>query len=138
MHSIILRTATVFLKYLLLVFSVYLLLGGHNEPGGGFVGGLVAASAFILFAIAYNVEEARKRLRIEPAVLIGIGLLTALFSGLIPVILNKSFLTGVWFHGHSEIFGDIHIGSPLFFDVGVYLVVLGVTVKIIFSLLEEV
>ena len=65
MNSLLLRTAARFLVTLLLLFSIFLLLRGHNEPGGGFVGGLVAAGAFALYGLASNVVEARRALRVD-------------------------------------------------------------------------
>ena len=81
---------------LLLLFSVFLLLRGHNEPGGGFVGGLVAAAAFALYAIAYGVERARRALLVKPLTLLGAGLLIALASGVPAVLRGQPFLTAQW------------------------------------------
>ena len=96
MYSLILTTATRYALPLLLIFSIFLLLRGHNAPGGGFVGGLVAAATFAFYAFAYNVEEARKALRLNPIQLIGIGLLIAVSSAIYPLILGLPFMTGVW------------------------------------------
>jgi multicomponent Na+:H+ antiporter subunit B len=136
MISIILRTATLFLIALLLLFSIFLLLRGHNEPGGGFVGGLVAAAAYILHAIAHDVPSTRTALRLTPPTLIGVGLLIAVASGLIPVLFNRPFLTAVWIDVLPGA-GVLNIGTPLFFDVGVYVTVLGVVLTIVLALAEE-
>lgn len=135
MGSIILYLAARYLMPLLMVFSVFLLIRGHNEIGGGFVGGLVAAAAFILYAIANNVQEARRILRVQPRVLIAAGLLVSLSSGLIGWLSGKPFMTGLWLKDPLPVIGKI--GTPLMFDVGVYLVVIGVTLLIIFKLAEE-
>ncbi len=137
MNSLILRTATRFLVALLLLFSIFLLLRGHNEPGGGFVGGLVAAGAFVLYAMAYDVDSARRSLWAEPHMFIGAGLLLALLSGLVPLFGGRPFLTGLW--SYLRLPGDaaLELGTPLFFDIGVYLAVLGVTLMIILTLAEE-
>lgn len=124
-----------FLLPLLLVFSIYLLLRGHNEPGGGFVGGLVAASAFTLYAIANGVVPSRKKLVIEPRQIIAIGISVVLCSGLLSFIREKTFLTGMWFDFDVPVVGKL--GTPLLFDTGVYLIVSGITLSIIFCLLEE-
>jgi multicomponent Na+:H+ antiporter subunit B len=137
MTSLILRTATNYLIELVLLFSVFLLLRGHNEPGGGFVGGLAASAAFVLYTIAFNVQRARQLLRVEPHNLIGAGLLIALASGLVGLLLGKSFLTGAWVKWNVLGALEIELGLPLFFDIGVYLVVLGTTLLFIFSLFEE-
>lgn len=135
MGSIILYLAARYLMPLLMVFSVFLLIRGHNEIGGGFVGGLVAAAAFILFAIANNVQAARRILRVQSRTLVAAGLLVALLSGLIGWLSGKPFMTGLWLKDPLPVIGKI--GTPLMFDVGVYLVVIGVTLLIIFTLAED-
>lgn len=137
MDSLILRTATQLLLPLLLLFSVFLFVRGHNEPGGGFVGGLMAAGAMALYAIAYDVAAARRVLRVSPQSLVATGLLLALGSGLWAVAASEPFLTGMWATVAIFELGDLHIGTPLLFDLGVYLVVIGVTLTVILSLLEE-
>jgi multicomponent Na+:H+ antiporter subunit B len=137
MNSMILRTAARFLMTLLLLFSIFLLLRGHNEPGGGFVGGLVAASAFVLYSMATSPAAARAALRIDTRMFIGVGLLLSLSSGALPFIEGKPFLTALWWD--INVFGMTHIelSSPLFFDIGVYLVVLGVSLTMMLALAEE-
>jgi multicomponent Na+:H+ antiporter subunit B len=135
MISLILATAIVYLLPLLLLMSVFLLLHGHNLPGGGFVGGLVASAAIALYAVACGVEEARRILRVDPRTLIALGLLMAACSGLIAYLYGAVFLTSQW----TEIFIPVegHVGTPLLFDAGVYLLVLGAALTIIFSLAED-
>jgi multicomponent Na+:H+ antiporter subunit B len=136
MSSLILQTATRLILTLLLLFSIFLLLRGHNEPGGGFVGGLVASGAFVLYAIAYDVRSARQALCFEPQIFIGTGLLLAVLSGLVALLTGEPFLTGHWV---SWSFGQsgIDLGTPLLFDLGVYVLVIGVTLTIILTLAEE-
>lgn len=135
MRSHILTTATRFLLPLLLLFSLFLLYRGHNQPGGGFVGGLVAAAAFSLYTIAYTVREARQVLRVPPRVLIGLGLLTAGASGIIATAVGRPLMTGLWLPIEIPALGKV--GTPLMFDLGVYLVVVGVVLMIVFSLAED-
>ncbi|KPP99629.1 MAG: multicomponent Na+:H+ antiporter subunit MnhB [Bacteroidetes bacterium HLUCCA01] len=136
MNSIILRTATKLLFGLLLIFSVFLFLRGHNEPGGGFIGGLVGATSFALFAIAYGPAKSREILKLDPQVLIGLGILFAAISGIISILLGTPFMTGAWVM--PEVGGSVlHLGTPIIFDIGVYLVVVGFTLGVIFSLEEE-
>jgi len=135
--TLILRTATRYMQPILLMFSVFLLLKGHNEPGGGFTGGLVAASGFALYAIAFSVEEARRLLRADPHVLIGAGLLLAVGSALVSLARGEPLMTGQWGRLDVPGLGTLDVGTPILFDVGVYLVVLGVTLLIIYSLAEE-
>lgn len=135
MSSLILSTATRYLLPLLLMFSVFLLLRGHNEPGGGFVGGLAAAAAFSLYAIASGVENARRMLWLHPRDLLGIGLTVALAAGLTPGVFGLPFLTGLWSPIELPAVGKL--GTPLLFDSGVYLVVVGMVLMIIFELAEN-
>lgn len=135
MKTIILNTTNRFLMGLLLVFSVFLLLRGHNLPGGGFTGGLVAASAFSLQALASGVDFARRQLWIDPRTLIGLGLVVALGSGLLGPAFDLPFLTGLWDKTPLPVVGKL--GTPLLFDAGVYLVVMGITLLIVFSLAED-
>jgi multicomponent Na+:H+ antiporter subunit B len=137
MNSLILQTTSRLIQPLLLMFSVYLLLGGHNGPGGGFAGGLMAASSFALHMIAYNVEAARKDLRVEPHWLISTGLALAVLSGLISLGFSRPLMTSLWYAVPLGTVGKLELGTPLLFDVGVYLVVCGVTLLIVFSLAEE-
>ena len=129
--SPIFRTAARLLMPLLLLFSAFLLLRGHNEPGGGFVGGLVAASAFALYGIAFGVRRARQALLVRPMTLLGAGLLIALLSGLPAVLRGRPFLAAMWASG------PVAVGTPALFDVGVFLVVAGVALMMIFSLAED-
>ena len=137
MISLILRTIARYLMPLLFLFSVFLLLRGHNEPGGGFVGGLVAASALALYALAYDAAEARRVLGVEPRLLIGAGLLLALGSGGIALLSGEPFLTGKWGSIAAGDLGRLDIGTPLLFDIGVYLVVQGAALTFILTLAEE-
>ena len=135
MNSVILATVSRLLTGLLLVFSVFLLLRGHNLPGGGFSGGLVAASAFVLFAFASGFPAARRVLFFTPHVIIGFGLVVAIVAGLAGNVAGLPFLTGLWDKTPLPVIGKL--GTPLLFDVGVYFAVLGVTTLIVFSLGED-
>jgi multicomponent Na+:H+ antiporter subunit B len=135
MTSLILRTATRFLMPLLLLFALFLLLRGHNEPGGGFVGGLVVSAAFVLYGIAYGVDASRRAVLIDPARLLGIGLLVALASGAPGALLGRPFMTALWTRVGIEP-AALDIGTPLVFDVGVFLAVIGVVLTIVFTLAD--
>lgn len=135
MNSVILNATNRILSGLLIVFSVFLLLRGHNLPGGGFAGGLVAACAFVLHALTSGVVSARKLLVFDPRTIIAVGLFVALISGLPGLFDGLPFLTGMWDKTPLPIVGKL--GTPLLFDVGVYIVVGGISCLIVFSLGEE-
>jgi multicomponent Na+:H+ antiporter subunit B len=135
MTSTILQTATRVLMPLLLLFAVFLLLRGHNQPGGGFVGGLVVASSFVLYSIAFGVDAGRRALLVRPATLLGVGPLIALTSGLPALITGQPFMTAQW--TEVPLGGTaVALGTPLVFDVGVFLAVIGVVLTIVFTLSE--
>lgn len=134
MNSVILRTVARLLSGLLLVFSVFLLLRGHNLPGGGFAGGLVAGGAFALQVISGGVGSARALLGVDPRTLIGLGLVVAIVSGLLAFAVGDPFLTGLWDKTPLPVVGKL--GTPLLFDLGVYIVVMGISCLMVFSLSE--
>ena len=137
MRGLILPTATTYLMPVLLLLSLFLLLRGHNEPGGGFTGGLVAASAFVLLSVASGVGVARRALHVDPRSMIGAGLLLMIASGFIaPLLFGEPFLTSHWWPISLGEY-DVAVGTPLFFDIGVYVAVAGTVLLIAFSLEEE-
>lgn len=135
MKSSILQTASSYLLPILLLFSVFLLLRGHYYPGGGFVGGLVASIAFVLHSFAHGTDSTMKILRYKPLTLIPVGLIVSTLSMFLPVLLGLPVMTGLWFNEPIPVIGMI--GSSLFFDVGVYLVVIGVVLTILFTISLE-
>ena len=141
-NSIILVAATRLLTALLLLFSVYMMLRGHNLPGGGFIGGLVGATGFVLHAIAHGPDDTRHALRFEPQNSAMVGLGIALAAGVYAVFFGEAFFTGQWwFAGADPSDPDdkgLPISSVLVFDIGVYLVVFGSILTLVLALEEEV
>ncbi|MEM7722620.1 MAG: Na+/H+ antiporter subunit B [Pseudomonadota bacterium] len=138
-NSIILTAATRLLVALLLVFSVFMLLRGHNLPGGGFIGGLIGSTGFVLYAIAQGCSATRKALYYDPQNIAMIGLGIALFAGVMALFFNDAFFTGQWyFLGDRETGDYIPLSSVLIFDIGVYLVVFGSILTLVLALEEEV
>lgn len=136
MNSIILRTATPLLVGLTLLFSIYVLLRGHNEPGGGFIGGLIGASALAILAISEGVDATRRALVAPPVVVAGYGLLIAGLSGLVSWFYGDPFLTGQWWF--PSFAPDLkYLSTVVLFDIGVYLVVVGSLFAIILALEED-
>lgn len=135
-NTLILHTAALFLLPLQLIFSVFLLLRGHDEPGGGFIAGLVASGAFVLYLFAHGVPATRKILRVESHDLLALGLLLALAAMFPGLFFGEPFLTAQWWEfmlGSSE----IKLSTVLIFDIGVYFTVLGTILTIVMSLTES-
>ncbi len=138
MPSILLNIATRYLGPLLLLLSLLVLYRGHNFPGGGFIGGLVAAAAVLLYALAHGWPTVERRLPFTPISLMAAGLGLALFSGLPGLFAGQDFMAGQWLPAlQVPLLGKLKLGTPLLFDVGVYLTVVGFTVKSAHSLAAE-
>jgi len=121
----------------MIVFSLYLLFRGHNEPGGGFIGGLVAAMAAVLTHLAHP-ERPLRLFRIVPLGLIAAGLGLAISSGLPGLLRESGFLAAAWGPGASvPVLGKLKLGTPLAFDIGVYFVVAGI-VLLLYETLQRV
>ncbi|MFQ3588221.1 MAG: Na+/H+ antiporter subunit B [Fimbriimonadaceae bacterium] len=136
MESLILQAASRFMMPLFLSFSLFLLLRGHDLPGGGFIGGLVFSAAFALHALTFGLESARQTLRVEPKSLLGTGLALAILAGILAVVQGYDFLTGLWSTFQTPM-GELKLGTPLLFDLGVFLVVIGTMTTIAFELFAE-
>jgi multicomponent Na+:H+ antiporter subunit B len=134
MNSIILKVTSKFVLPLLLLFSIFVLIRGHYLPGGGFVGGLVASIAFVLHSFANTLKDTRELMRIHPGFLMPFGLLISLLSSVLPMFIGRPYMTGLWYPEKVAVIGSL--GSALFFDIGVYLVVIGATLTIIFTISE--
>ena len=135
--AFVLVFASPLLFWLLAALSVVVLLRGHNAIGGGFVGGLTAALAFAVVALARGVHEARSRLRWHPLALVGVGLLLAVASGLPGLLVHGDYLAHLW--GSVELAGiRVKQGTTLVFDLGVYLAVLGTVLAFLFGLTRQV
>jgi len=120
MNTLFFRTVAPLLTVVMLVFSVFVLLRGHNEPGGGFIGGLIGAAAIAIYGIAMGAQAAQRAMRVEPMALAGLGLGVAVLAGMLSLPFELPFLSGLW----GEWFG-VTVSTPLVFDIGVYLVVFG-------------
>ncbi len=137
MNSIILQLAAKYLRFLFLTFAILALLQGHNHPGGGFIGGLLAALSTVYYSLAFNSREAKKRLKVKPEYFMGIGLF-CIFCSLLPsLLLKQSLMKGQWISYHTTLLGELKFGTPLLFDFGVFLTVIGVTILFLFTLSNE-
>ena len=136
MNTVIFRTIAPLIVAIMLVFSVYICLRGHNEPGGGFIGGLIAASAIAILGMSAGADAARRALRIDPLAIAGFGVFIAGFSGLLSLFTGAPFMTSIWFYleiGHST----VPLSTPMVFDIGVYLVVFGTIAAVALALESE-
>ncbi|WP_006786614.1 Na+/H+ antiporter subunit B [Thiorhodospira sibirica] len=136
MYSLILRSASHFLLPLLLLFSIFLLLRGHNEPGGGFIGGLVASAAIALYLFSMDVKAARQVLHIDPRELLGWGLTLAVLSGVPAVFWHQPFFTAQWLTLELPALGEVKLSTVLLFDIGVYMVVIGSVLTVLLALAD--
>lgn len=136
MRTLIFRTVAPLLACLMVVFSIFVLLRGHNQPGGGFIGGLVAASAFAIHGIANGVDSVRRAIYFHPINIAAFGVLLGTAAGMLSIFFGVPFMTGLWTYPH--LFGvEIALSTVLFFDIGVYFAVVGTITSIALALEEK-
>lgn len=133
-RSVIFDTVLDMVTRTALLFSVFLLFAGHNAPGGGFVGGLVAASALVLRYVAGGARQVDAVAAVHEATLLGSGLLLAASTGVAGWVWGSAFLDQVEFELHVPVLGEVHGTTALPFDIGVYLVVVGLGLALLRSL----
>ena len=133
MNTLIMRETTRVLVALILMFSAFMLLRGHDHPGGGFVGGLIASIAFCLYLFVADAAAVRQLIRIEPTTIGAVGLGVAIASGLVGFVVDGfPFLTSEW-----TTVAALKVGTPLAFDIGVYLVVVGAVLTFVLGIKEQ-
>lgn len=136
MRTVIFRTVAPYFASLMVLFSIFVLLRGHNEPGGGFIGGLIAASAFAIYGIACGVSPVRRAIYFHPMAISGFGLLLGSMAGVLSVFSGVPFMTGLWIY--PVVLGvELPLSTVLMFDVGVYFVVVGSITSIALALEER-
>ena len=139
MSSILVRTAIKLIFPLVLMFAAYTALKGHNEPGGGFIGGLMAAVAFLLFRMTNGRDALVKLMPFHPRNLVALGLGIAVATAVAPLFFGQSMLTSLVSDEMPSGFGQkVHFASAVFFDAGVLMVVVGVSVGMIQRLNVEI
>jgi len=129
-RSLIVDTSVHFIFHSVLVLSVYLLFAGHNQPGGGFAGGLVAGAAVGLRYVAGGIDAVRLASPVRPWTILGSGLLLAATTATVPILVGDPVLDNEIGEWHAPLLGDIHATTALLFDMGVYLVVLGLMLMV--------
>lgn len=127
MNTLIFRTMAPILATLMVLFSIVILLRGHNDPGGGFIGGLIAAAAAAMSGMAFDVGAVRRTLRFNPIAFAGFGVLLGATSGLLSAAFGVPFLTALWLPGNF-------FGVPGAFDIGVYFTVFGTLTAVALAL----
>jgi multicomponent Na+:H+ antiporter subunit B len=137
MNSVILTATSRLLLPVMLLFSIAVLLRGHNEPGGGFVGGLIAAAAVVLHAIAEGPAAARRLIGLDVRTWLGLGLGVATAAALAGPVVGQPVFKGLWTGLHIPLAGELKLGTPLLFDLGVYLVVAASMLTMILTLQEH-
>jgi multisubunit Na+/H+ antiporter MnhB subunit len=137
-RSVIVDTAVRLIFPSALVLSVYLLFAGHNQPGGGFVGGLVAGAAMALVYVAGGIDDVRTVARVQPWTVLGVGLLIAAGTALAPLVTGGALLE----HGKVELdpplLGHVKVTSTLVFDIGVYVLVVGLVLMVLEAFGDEI
>jgi multisubunit Na+/H+ antiporter MnhB subunit len=129
-RSLIVDTSVHFIFYSVLVLSLYLLFAGHNQPGGGFVGGLVAGSAVGLRYVAGGIDAVREASPVRPWTILGIGLFVASVTALAPVLVGDAVLENATADWDVPALGHVHATTATIFDAGVYLVVVGLMLMV--------
>ncbi len=135
MKTLILSTILKILIPIFLGFSIYMFFRGHNQPGGGFIAGLIASIPYILYAMAFGVEKTSAMFNIKPMFMATLGLIMSTISGVFAMIIGLPFMKSLWLPEKIAIIGKI--GTPILFDLGVFFVVSGVVLKITFLLTRE-
>jgi multicomponent Na+:H+ antiporter subunit B len=136
-NDLILKTTTNIIVFVILAFSVNMLFSGHNAPGGGFIGGLMAAGAFLLLYISYGLKPVHRILPINFTYLIAAGLLTSFLTSAGSFLFGVPFLSHTFGYFYFPILGKTELATAMLFDLGVYLTVVGVTMTIILSIAED-
>jgi multicomponent Na+:H+ antiporter subunit B len=134
MNSVIMQIASKYVRALLLLFAVIVLLRGHNFPGGGFIGGLLAGMSIVMKGFVYHIEDVRAGMRIKPDGYIALGLSLILVSVIPGVLQDAEYMKGVWTTISLPFSVEVKMGTPLLFDIGVFFAVIGVSTMFLFSL----
>lgn len=134
--SLIVDVATRAVTSAAIVVSVYLLAAGHNQPGGGFIGGLVGGAAIAFAFVGGGLDRVRTFTRLRPWTILGGGMVVATCSAILPLLVGRAVLEQGFTTLELPVFGDVKVTTALFFDAGVYAVVVG-TVFMAFEALGE-
>ncbi|GAA2547321.1 multicomponent Na+:H+ antiporter subunit A [Neomicrococcus aestuarii] len=137
-RSIIFEVVTRLIFHTMILVSIYLLLAGHNAPGGGFAGGLLAGLALTVRYLAGGRFELAEASRVSAGTLLGVGIAIAAFSGIAPLFFGGQIFESAAIEYSLGILGDHKFVTSTFFDIGVYIVVLGLVMDVLTSLGSEI
>ncbi|WP_307892376.1 Na(+)/H(+) antiporter subunit B [Bacillus swezeyi] len=136
-NDVILQTVTKIASFIILLFSFHIFFAGHNNPGGGFIGGLMTASSFVLLLLAYDLKTVRNILPINFIYVAASGLFISLCTGIGSFVFSAQFLSHAFDYFQLPLLGKTELATAVLFDIGVYLVVVGVTMTIIQTIGER-
>jgi len=137
-NDVILHAVTKIVVFIILTLAIYLFLSGHHSPGGGFVGGLVLASAFVLLYLSYDIETIQKGIPFDFKLVAALGAFIAVVSGLGAVVFGEAFLTQGFDFFDLPILGQTELATVTIFESGVALAVVGTVITIMLSISEDV
>ncbi|MDF0727395.1 Na(+)/H(+) antiporter subunit B [Cytobacillus sp. S13-E01] len=136
-NDLILQTMTKIIVFIIFAYSINLFLAGHYTPGGGFIGGLMAAGALVLLLLAFDMKTVRKILPVNYISMTALGLLIAVSTGIGSFFFDVPFLTHTFGYFDLPILGKTGLATAVLFDIGVFLVVVGVAMTIIQTIGED-
>jgi multicomponent Na+:H+ antiporter subunit B len=135
--DVYLQTASKILVFIIMTFSIYILFAGHHNPGGGFIGGLITASALVLLYIAFDLQSVRDIIPVDFKQLAATGVIVAVLTGTVSFLFDVPFLTQSFAYVNLPLLGKTELASAVIFDLGVYMTVIGTTMTIITSISED-
>ncbi|XEC93152.1 Na(+)/H(+) antiporter subunit B [Paenibacillus tarimensis] len=136
-NDVILQSAAKIVVFIIITFSAYLFFAGHNNPGGGFIGGLMTAAALVLLALAFDLETICTVIPINFRIITAAGLMLAILTGVGSFLFDAPFLSHTFDYKYLPLLGKTELATAVLFDLGVYLAVVGVTMTIILSIGED-
>ena len=136
-NNLILQFTSKIVFFMIFFFSVHIFFAGHYTPGGGFVGGLIMSSAIVLLIIAFDLKTVKSILPVNYMYVTASGLLIAVATAAFPMFVGKAFFTHFFDYFTLPIIGKTSLHTAALFDLGVYLVVVGVTMTIIQTIGED-
>jgi multicomponent Na+:H+ antiporter subunit B len=136
-HDVLQQTLITVAAYFILAFSFYLFFAGHNDPGGGFIGGLMAASAFILIYVVFDRKKAHEAIKISFVPFIAVGLLLTIAVGFIGILFGQAYLEQFFDYFHFPFFGEVELTTALPFDLGIFFVVVAMAMVVTLTIAED-